>query len=125
MIVGLAAISGAEITTSIVLFLLGALFAGIGQGLALTGVLAAINFASPADQRGEIIYVFSHLGLALPVLGVGAASAKIGLVGATIAFSALISGIALSALIVIGRVDREQHPDRSAHRAMAGLRRLG
>jgi hypothetical protein len=69
--------------------------------------------------------VFNYLGLALPVLGVGAASAKIGLVGATIAFSALISGIALFALIAIGRVDRYRQPDRSVHRAMAGLRRLG
>jgi predicted MFS family arabinose efflux permease len=128
MIVGLAAISGAQITTSVALFLLGASFAGIGQGLALTGVLAAINFASPADHRGEIIsslYVFNYLGLALPVLGVGAAAAKIGLVGATIAFSVLISGIALFALIAIGRVDRHRHPDRSAHHAMAGLRRIG
>lgn len=128
MIVGLAAISGAQITSSVVLFLSGALFAGIGQGLALTGVLAAINIASPADQRSEIIsslYVFNYLGLALPVLGVGAASAKIGLVGATIAFSALISGIALFALIGIWRVDRYRHPDRSVHHAMAGLRRLG
>lgn len=128
MIAGLAAISGAQITTSVALFLLGALFAGVGQGLALTGVLAAINLASPADQRGEIIsslYVFNYLGLALPVLGVGAASAEIGLIGATIAFSVLISGIALFALIAIGRVDRRRHPDRSAHRAMAGLRRIG
>jgi predicted MFS family arabinose efflux permease len=128
MIAGLAAIVAAELLTSMSLFLLGTLAAGLGQGLTLTGALAAVNLASPSGQRSEIIsslYVFNYLGLAVPVLGVGAASSIMGVLPATIGFAAVIAGVALLGLVAILRVDPTRHPDMPAHGALAGSPRLG
>lgn len=127
MIAGLASIIAAELMTSVPLFLLGTLGAGIGQGLTLTGALAAVNLASPSGQRSEIVsslYVFNYLGLAVPVLGVGAVSSIFGLLPATIGFAVVISGIALFAWVAVQGVDASLHPDMPAHRALAGFPRL-
>lgn len=126
MIVSLALIVIAEFATSSLLFWAGTFLAGIGQGLALTGVLAAINVAAPIDERSEVIsslYVFNYIGLAAPVLGIGVAIGAVGLVVATIAFAVVIGAVSLFALVVIRRVDPAQHPDMSSHRALDGCPR--
>lgn len=128
MVAGLAVIVTAELTASLSVFLLGTVLAGIGQGLTLTGALAAVNPASPAGQRNEIIsslYVFNYLGLAVPVLGVGAVSSIFGLVAATTGFAVVIGAVALFAWVAVQRVDATRHPDMPAHRALAGSPRLG
>lgn len=128
MSAGLASIIASNLVTSMPLFLLGTVLAGVGQGLTLMGVLAAINLASPPDQRGEIIsslYVFNYLGLAVLVLGVGAASGVVGLLTATEGFAIVIGAVALLALILIRRVDPARHPDMPSHQALAASARLG
>lgn len=128
MIVSLAVIVIAGLAASSLLFWAGIFLAGIGQGLALTGVLAAINLAAPIDERSEVIsslYVFNYIGLAAPVLGVGVAIGAVGLIGATIAFAVVIGAVSSFALVVIQRVDPARHPDTSSHRALDGCPRIG
>jgi MFS family permease len=126
MVGGLAALAFAALIASTPLFLLGTVLDGAGQGLALMGVLAAINLASPPVRRNEIIsslYIFNYLGLALPVLGMGIATHFVGLIAATLGFAGIIGTIALFALIELHRVDATRHPDMASHAALAGAPR--
>jgi fucose permease len=128
LIAGLAVIVASELADSVALFLLGTFLAGVGQGLALTGVLAAVNLASPPDRRSQVIsslYVFNYLGSAVPVLGAGAAISAVGLTGATAGFAIVIGAVSGFALWLIQRVDPARHPDAPSHHALAGCPRLG
>ncbi len=128
MLAGLAAVIIAERATSMPLFIVGTLLAGAGQGLALMGVLAAVNLASPPEERGETIsslYVFNYLGLSLPVLGIGAASSAMGLFAATVGFAVLIGAASLFALAGLQRIDGARHPDMPVHHGIAGCPRMG
>ena len=123
MVFGLAALVAAEIAASFALFIVAVLLDGIGQGMTFMGAVGEVNHAAPPDRRGQVVsslYVFSFLGFALPVLGVGLAAGPLGLRTATAGFAAVIGAIAIVAMIGIRRADADHHAEARCHEALAG-----
>ncbi|MEQ6917814.1 MFS transporter [Halomonas aquatica] len=94
---------------SLALFLLGALVAGIGQGMAFRAGLGAVLQASPANQRGGVaatFFIVAYIALSIPVVGIGLAVSTFGLATAGMAFAggvALLAGASLASLVWIRR----------------------
>ena len=83
---------------SLGLFLLGAVVAGLGQGLVFMGGLATINRLAPADQRAATIssyFVVSSVAISVPVIGVGFAVQSFGLYDAALVFAIAIGALTL------------------------------
>lgn len=99
--------------------------AGTSQGIGFRAALASVTTATAAAQRGSVTSSFFAIayvgGISLPVLGVGAASQRIGLIAAGQAFAAIVGALALAALVWIVRVQRPE----SGRQARAGGRRHG
>ncbi|WP_192035664.1 MFS transporter [Halomonas sp. YLGW01] len=94
---------------SLPFFLLGALVAGIGQGMAFRAGLGAVVQASPADQRGGVaatFFIVAYIALSIPVVGIGLAVRAFGLAPAGMAFAggvALLAGTSLVSLVGMRR----------------------
>lgn len=98
---------------SLTIFLLGALVAGIGQGMAFRAGLGAVVQASPADQRGGVaatFFIVAYIALSIPVVGIGLAVRAFGLAPAGMAFAgsvALLAATSLVSLLWMKRRTRE------------------
>jgi MFS family permease len=71
--------------------------AGLGQGLAMGGGVAALAVETPAERRGEVnatFYVVLYAGLVVPVVGVGLLSQPAGLRTAGVALGAVMAVLA-------------------------------
>jgi MFS family permease len=102
LILGLVLMALALYTQSLVVFLLSAVFGGLGQGLSYMGSAMWINKVAPVDRRGEVnsaYFAVGYLGADLPVLGLGLASATIGIPSATLIF-VIIVGVLAGATIL-------------------------
>jgi MFS family permease len=97
---------------SLPLLVIGALIAGVGQGMSFRAGLASIGEVSPPDQRGAIssaFFVALYVGISLPVVGLGLLSTTTGLVPAGLVFIAmvgLLAGVVLVLLVRSGRRTR-------------------
>ncbi|GCE24542.1 MFS transporter [Dictyobacter alpinus] len=104
LIIGLALVASGLQTRSLALLVVGAVVAGLGQGMSFRAGLAAINAQSPSAQRSEIIssfFVVLYIAISIPVIGVGVAAQIFGLQIAGVAFSAIMAILALIALIML------------------------
>ena len=104
LILGVCLVGAGIGTASLILFLLGAVTGGLGQGLSFRAGLAGINASSPPERRGEIastFFVILYVALSLPVIGVGAVAQSFGLVIAGVAFAAIVATLAAIALVVL------------------------
>jgi MFS family permease len=102
MIAGAGLIAGGIGASSLALLICGAAVGGFGIGLSFRAGLAAINRESPSDRRGEVassFFVIAYLALAVPIIGVGAASQAFGLRSAGLVFSAGVAALALAVLL--------------------------
>jgi len=100
--VGMVVVYVSFVTTSVPLFLLGTLSAGVGSGLGLMGGLALVNEIAPPARRAELVSAFNlvaYLALSLPVVAVGLLAAPLGLQKATGLFT-----VAVVALTVVTTV---------------------
>jgi MFS family permease len=81
-------------------FLIGAgVAAGIGQGLALGGGLAALAAETPASQRGEVsatFFVVLYSGLCVPTVAAGLLTQAVGLRSAGVVLSCVMGALALA-----------------------------
>lgn len=96
---------------SLAMLIGGAVVAGIGQGMSFRAGLAAVTGASPPDKRGEITssyFVMLYVGIAIPVIGEGAAAQAFGLITAGMVFAALVAILAASVLLLLVRSARDQ-----------------
>jgi MFS family permease len=106
------------------LFLAGDVVVGAGSGLMFKGAIATVSEISSQEQRAEALaglFLASYLGLAGPVIGLGAltqiASTRVSL----LVFTALLSlGILAAIPTLLGRrgserAPRPERPDRSIH----------
>ncbi|WP_168015338.1 MFS transporter [Halomonas salinarum] len=90
---------------SLACFLLGALVAGTGQGMAFRAGLGAVVQASPVDQRGGVaatFFIVAYIALSIPVVGIGLTIRAFGLAPAGMAFAggvALLAGSSLLSLL--------------------------
>jgi MFS family permease len=91
---------------SLELLVVGAIVAGLGQGAGFRAGLVAIGSQSPAEDRGAVsssFFLVVYVALSLPVIGVGAAAERFGLVPAGVVFSV---GVAVLALVAFASLLR-------------------
>ena len=85
---------------SLPLLFVGGCVAGLGQGLAMGGGVAALAVETPPAVRGEVnatFFVVLYAGLVIPVVGVGLLSQPAGLRTAGVALGALMAALSLAA----------------------------
>lgn len=102
LIAGVACVGLAIGTASLVLLVLGAVVAGIGQGVAFRAGLGAITAASPPRRRAEVastFFVVAYVAISIPVVGVGLMADLVGLATAGMVFSGVVALLAAGALI--------------------------
>jgi predicted MFS family arabinose efflux permease len=87
--------------SSLDLLVIAGLVAGLGQGVSFRHGLAAINAASPPQQRGEVasaFFVLMYVGISVPVVGVGLLAQAAGLRTAGLVFVAAVAVLAAAVL---------------------------
>ncbi|QFU03348.1 Multidrug transporter MdfA [Halomonas sp. THAF5a] len=105
---------------ALAVFLLGALVAGTGQGMAFRAGLGAVVQASPADQRGGVaatFFIVAYIALSIPVVGIGLAIRAFGLAPAGMGFAAgvaLLAATSLASLLWLTRRRRALERKRPA-----------
>ncbi|MFJ9074781.1 MFS transporter [Streptomyces sp. NPDC102278] len=90
LVVGLLLVGASLWTESMPLLVAGAVCGGLGQGMAFRAALTAVSDAAPPAHRGATIssfFVVAYAGISLPVVGVGALTLWLGLVGAGLTFT--------------------------------------
>jgi MFS family permease len=109
LIVGVIALAPSLVVASLPLLVIGALIAGVGQGMSFRAGLASIGEVSPPDQRGAIssaFFVALYVGISLPVVGFGLLSTTTGLVPAGLVFIAMVGVLAAVVLVLLVRSGR-------------------
>lgn len=108
LIAGMIAVGISLPLRSLAMLVGGAVIAGLGQGMSFRAGLASVAGASPPGQRGAITssyFVVLYIGIALPVIGEGAAATVFGLVPAGMVFAALVAILAAVVLLLLARHD--------------------
>jgi sugar phosphate permease len=106
LIVGMVLVGASLPARSFAVLVVGAVVAGIGQGMSFRAGLATVTSASPPDKRGEITssyFVMLYVGIAIPVIGEGAAAQGFGLIAAGTVFAALVAILAAVVLLLLMR----------------------
>jgi MFS family permease len=104
LIVGMVLLGVSLAVSSLVLFVIGGLVAGFGQGLSFRAGLAAINAEAPADRRAEVassFFVIAYIAISLPVIGEGVLAQLTTLRTAGLVFTA---AVAVLAAVVLGMI---------------------
>ena len=104
LIVGMLVLGAGLGASSLPLLVTGALIAGIGQGLSFRAALAAVNRASPPDQRAEIassFFVVAYFAISIPVIGEGVLADGAGLRTAGIVFAGLVAALAVVVVLLV------------------------
>ena len=99
LLAGVAVTFAAIATTTAAAFLAGTATAGVGTGLALLGVNRALIPLAPPGQRASLIaaiFIISFLGLSIPALIAGVATAHFGLHRTALAYC-----MAMAALVAV------------------------
>lgn len=102
-VVGSAAIVGGVLTVSLPLFTLAGVLAGGGAGVLFSSAITAAAHAAAPDGRGEAlagIFLAGYLGLAIPVVGLGATTLLVSMAAALAGFSAVVVAIAVIGTVV-------------------------
>jgi MFS family permease len=101
LVAGMVLLGFGLAVSSLELLVIGGVVAGLGQGASFRHGLAAINAASPPQQRGEVASVFfalMYVGISLPVVGVGLLAQAAGLRTAGLVFAAVVAVLAAAVL---------------------------
>jgi MFS family permease len=101
VLAGLALVTASVWLPSFALLLAGGIVAGAGAGTAFRGLVATVITITPAEVRGEGLaglFLFSYLGLAVPVLGLGVAtlwvSMQVAVLGLAVVLTVVLLGVA-------------------------------
>ena len=101
-VLALVALLGAVPAGSLALFALGSIVAGIAHGLGFLGAQSAVNRVAPAAARARLsaaFYAMTYVSVGVPILAVGALTARVGLYAALVT----VGGVAaLTALVLAG-----------------------
>jgi hypothetical protein len=96
---------------SLPLLFVGGCVAGLGQGLAMGGGVAALAVETPPAVRGEVnatFFVVLYSGLCVPVVAVGLLTQAMGLRSAGVVLSCLMG--ALAAAVIVSLLMRGRRP---------------
>ncbi|GAA4860863.1 MFS transporter [Actinomycetospora straminea] len=102
LVVGAAGVGSALALASLALLVAGAAVAGVGQGMSFRAGLGAVNAGSPPERRSEVassFFLVLYVGISLPVVGEGVASAAFGPVTAGVVFAGIVALLALVAFV--------------------------
>jgi MFS family permease len=111
LIVGMVFVAVSLPAASLALLMIGAIVSGLGQGMSFRAGLEMVTAASPARQRGEItsaFFVTLYVGIAIPVIGEGAAATAFGLVTAGVLFACLVAALVVVCLVLLARADKDE-----------------
>ncbi|WP_148863855.1 MFS transporter [Marinobacter fonticola] len=96
---------------SLALFMLGAIIAGMGQGVAFRAGMGAITAASPPDERAAVastFFVVAYVAISVPVIGIGFMASVISLQTTGIIFAIFVGLLAVVALVLLLLPGRKQ-----------------
>jgi MFS transporter len=105
-VVALALVVAGLSAASIVLFVVGTVVGGVGVGAIFPGSLSTANRLAPPAQRGQVLstlFVFCYIGLAIPVIGVGFASADVGDFRAVLVCAIVLAAVSVMSMTGIRR----------------------
>ncbi len=114
LIAGMILVGASLPIRSLAVLIAGGVIAGLGQGLSFRAGLGAVTGAAPPDKRGEITssyFVMLYVGIAIPVIGEGAAAQAFGLIASGIVFAALVGILAAIAVLLLVRNGSSQPRD--------------
>jgi MFS family permease len=106
LVVGTVIIAFALHISSLVLLIVGAVIAGVGQGISFGRGLAAVAERTPPKRRAEVsstYFVVAYVAISLPVIGEGLAAQVWGLRTAGVTFAlavAVLAAICLAAVLL-------------------------
>jgi MFS family permease len=101
MSVGLVAVAAGGLVPSLWLFVAGGVAAGAGAGLVFRGAVATTASLADASSRGEVLaalFLIAYVGLAVPVLAIGAGIAFFPAQAALLVFSVIILALVNTAV---------------------------
>jgi MFS family permease len=101
MLFGVAVLLLADAGRSLVLLVIAAVLAGLGQGLSFMGSLGDVGEIAPEARKGDIVasyYVVVYVATALPAIGVGAFAQASGLPTAVEIFAVVVILICIAGL---------------------------
>ena len=113
LLFGLIAILFTVPTQSIPLLLMGAVFGGIGQGLAFLGSLALADALIPLDRRGSILatyYALVYFSFGATAIGVGLLATYLDLNLAVQVFAVVIGSLCIITIALLLRSSRKAKP---------------
>jgi MFS family permease len=102
LVVGVLTVGAAIALASLPVLVVGAAVAGVGQGMSFRAGLGAVNAGSPPERRSEVassFFLVLYVGISLPVIGEGVASAAFGLVTAGVVFAGIVALLGLIAFV--------------------------
>lgn len=111
LIAGMILVGASLPVRSLAMLIGGAVIAGVGQGMSFRAGLGSVTSASPPGKRGEITssyFVMLYVGIAIPVIGEGAAAMAFGLIVSGMVFAALVAILAAVVLMLLVRSAREK-----------------
>lgn len=106
LIAGMIVVGASLPLRSLAMLIGGAVIAGLGQGMSFRAGLGSVTSASAPDKRGAITssyFVMLYIGIAIPVIGEGAAAKAFGLIVSGMAFAALVAILAVVVLMLLVR----------------------
>ena len=106
LILGMAVLAAGLAASSLGLFIVGALIAGVGQGLSFRAGLAGVNQASPPESRGEVassFFVVAYVAISIPVIGEGVLAQVSSLKPAGLVFAGVVAALAGVVLVLLAR----------------------
>ena len=106
LILGMAVIAISLEVPSLALLVVGAVVAGVGQGLSFRAGLGSVASAAPGELRAEVtstFFVVLYVGISLPVVGEGALATSTSLVTAGVVFAVVVAVLAAVALALLLR----------------------
>ena len=101
-------------TQSLPLFIVGAIIAGIGQGISFRAGMGAIASASPTAERAAVtssFFVVAYIAISIPVIGLGLMASVASLTTAGISFAAVMGAMAALSLVLLIRRNIHSHLD--------------
>lgn len=106
LVVGVLLVGLSVVLASLVLLVVGAAVAGVGQGMSFRAGLTAVTAACPPQQRSEVtsgFFLVLYTAISLPVIGEGLGSAAFGLVPSAATFSVIVAALAATAFVSLLR----------------------
>jgi MFS family permease len=112
-IAALALIVGALEQSSMAIFVVGTIVAGVAVGATFIGSLSRANRLAPPETRGQVVstyFTFAYVGLTIPVITVGFAAEQIDYLGAVSACAAGLAVLCVLTLVLGGRAGAASSP---------------